>query len=251
MAVCCSGFHAIIGRLGSWANDVSNGNNHSTNQWFDWLNEEKYLCCMCGRLFGAIFLSSLPNDNVKFSFSRFWEQCKLSAVTLSLPLNENHSCQASKSALHLFCTTRPTNLMQSSISMIHFGCSSCHSFFNSPIMYQAYWKLAQVSSPNTWSIKFYITYIDTSIICGLIINPHTVTTSPQLAWYLNWWSTVQGLNPILNFSVISLATTGTWVVHNCKDHTLKIHMIIMTWWLGQFIIVITWIEQFYNPTSYS
>ena len=125
---------------------------------------------MRSRLFGAIFLSSLPNDNMKFSFSRFWEECKLSAVTLSFPLNENHLGQASKSALHLFCTTRPTNLMQSSISMIHFGCSSCHSFFNSLIMYQAYWKLAQFSSPNTQSI--YITYIDTSIICGLIINPH-------------------------------------------------------------------------------
>ena len=35
------------------------------------LNEEKYLCCTCGRLFGAIFLSSLPNDNMKFSFLRF------------------------------------------------------------------------------------------------------------------------------------------------------------------------------------
>ena len=120
-------------------------------------------------LFGAIFWSSLPNDNMKFSFSRFWEQCKLSAVTHSLPSNENHLDQASKSALQLFCTTRPTNLMQSYISMRCFGCSSCHSFFNSPIMYQAHWKLAQVSSPNTWSI--YITYIDTSIICGQSTQP--------------------------------------------------------------------------------
>lgn len=125
---------------------------------------------MCDRFFGAIFWSSLPNENVKFSFSRFWEQRKLSAVNHSLPLNENHLGHASKSALHLFCTTRPTNLMQSSISMRRFGCSSCHSFFNSLIMYQAYWKFAQVSSANMWSI--YITYIDTSIICGLIINPH-------------------------------------------------------------------------------
>ena len=52
---------------------------------------------------------SLPNDEVKFSYLRFWRQRDTAAVNLvhSLPLHENHSCQASESALRLFCTTWP------------------------------------------------------------------------------------------------------------------------------------------------
>ena len=40
--------------------------NVTSNQWFDWLNEEKQLCCTCGTLCGTIFWRSLPNDDVKF-----------------------------------------------------------------------------------------------------------------------------------------------------------------------------------------
>ena len=43
-------------------------------QWFDWLNEEKQSCYTCSTLFGAILLRSLPNDDVKFSYLRFWPQ---------------------------------------------------------------------------------------------------------------------------------------------------------------------------------
>ena len=58
--------------------------NDVTNQWFDWLNEEKYSCCTCGTLFGPKAWRSLPNDDVKFSFLRLWRQRELAAVNLSL-----------------------------------------------------------------------------------------------------------------------------------------------------------------------
>ena len=51
-----------------------------------------------------------PNDNVKFSYLRFWRQRELPAVNLPFfalswkPFME----QASESALHLFCTTWST-----------------------------------------------------------------------------------------------------------------------------------------------
>ena len=41
--------------------DDGNVNDNATNQWFHWLNEEKWSCCSCGTLFGAMFWRSLPN----------------------------------------------------------------------------------------------------------------------------------------------------------------------------------------------
>ena len=69
--------------LGSLRFDDGNVNDNATNQWFHWLNEEKWSCCPCGTLFGAMFWRSLPNDDVKFSYLRFWRQRELAAVNLS------------------------------------------------------------------------------------------------------------------------------------------------------------------------
>ena len=71
-------------RLGNLSFDDGNINDNATNQWFDWLNEEKQSCCTCGTLFGAMFWRSLPNDDVKFSYLWFWRQRELAAVNLSL-----------------------------------------------------------------------------------------------------------------------------------------------------------------------
>ena len=38
-------------RTGSLRNDDGNSNVNATNQWFDWLNEEKKSCCTCDTLF--------------------------------------------------------------------------------------------------------------------------------------------------------------------------------------------------------
>ena len=125
--------------VGSLRFDDGNVNDNATNQWFDWLNEEKQSCCTCGTLFAAMFWRSLPNDDVKFSHLRFRRQRELVAeIFHSLPLHENHSYQASESALRLFCTTRSKwnnrkrlNLTQSSILMWCFRCSCRCSFLNS------------------------------------------------------------------------------------------------------------------------
>ena len=85
------------------------------------------------------FWRSLPNDDVKFSFLRFWRQREPAAVNIfhSLPLHDNHSWQARESAFHLFYTLWPAwnhrktlNLTQSSIFMWLFRCSSRRCFLN-------------------------------------------------------------------------------------------------------------------------
>ena len=63
--------------------------------------------------FGAIFF----DDDGKFSFLRFWRELaagNLSFIYLLSP--DKHSCQASESAPHLFCTTWPTWLSRIEIS---------------------------------------------------------------------------------------------------------------------------------------
>jgi len=54
-----------MGKIGSFSKD--NGNDNARKLWSDWLNEEKYLCCMCGTHFGTIFLCGPPSDNMKYS----------------------------------------------------------------------------------------------------------------------------------------------------------------------------------------
>ena len=73
----------LLSSLGSLRFDDGNVNDNATNQWFHWLNEEKWSCCTCGTLFGAMFWRSLPNDDVKFSYLWFWRQRELAAVNLS------------------------------------------------------------------------------------------------------------------------------------------------------------------------
>ena len=70
--------------LGSLRFDDGNVNDNATNQWFDWLNEEYNRAARAARLFGTLFWRSLPNDGVKFSYLRFWQQRELAAVNLSL-----------------------------------------------------------------------------------------------------------------------------------------------------------------------
>ena len=80
------------------------------HKWMIWLVEwVKKSCCSCGTLFGAMFRRSLPNNDVKFSCLMLWRQREPAPVNLhSLPLHENHWCQAKESALRLFCKTLPT-----------------------------------------------------------------------------------------------------------------------------------------------
>ena len=72
--------HCLIGSLRF---DDGNVSDNARNQWFDWLNEEKQPCGTCGTLFAAMFLRSLPNDDVRFSYLRFLRQHELAAVNLS------------------------------------------------------------------------------------------------------------------------------------------------------------------------
>ena len=74
-----------------------------------------------------MFWRSLPNDDVKFSYLRFWRKYEPAAVKFSLRLYLKA----------LFCTTWPTwnhrktiNLTQSSILMWRFRCSSRRSLLN-------------------------------------------------------------------------------------------------------------------------
>ena len=104
--------------------DGSNVSDNAINQWFDWLNEEKQSCCTCSTLFSAIFWRRVATDGVKFSYLRFWRARSSKSFSLCPVLHGHHSCQASESALRLFCTTWPTwnnrkrlNLTQSSISL--------------------------------------------------------------------------------------------------------------------------------------
>ena len=53
---------------------------------------------------------SLPEDDVKVSYLRFWRQRKPAAIIFhSMPLHKNHSCQTNKSALRLFRITWQTD----------------------------------------------------------------------------------------------------------------------------------------------
>ena len=70
-------------RIGSLRFDEGNVNDNTTNQWFDWLNEEKSSCCTCSTLFGEMFWRKLSNKDVNFSYLRFRPQRKLAAVILS------------------------------------------------------------------------------------------------------------------------------------------------------------------------
>ena len=73
--------------LGSLRNDDVSGNDSATNQWFDWLSEQKKWCYTCGTLFYAIFRRCLLNDDVKFSYLRFWWQREPASVNISFYFN--------------------------------------------------------------------------------------------------------------------------------------------------------------------
>ena len=106
---------------------ATSGNDNATNQWFDWLNEEKQSCCTCGTLFTGMFWRSLPNDDVKLW--SFWgsddNASSQQYIFHSLPLHDNHSYQESECSLRLFCTMWSTwsnretlNLTQSQFQFI-------------------------------------------------------------------------------------------------------------------------------------
>ena len=87
----------------------------------------------------AMFWRSLLNDDVKFSYLRFWRQRKLAAVNLSLfAFSWKPFVPARESVVRVFCTTWSTwnnrkrsNWTQSSILMRRFRCSCRRSFLNS------------------------------------------------------------------------------------------------------------------------
>ena len=102
-----------------------------------WLVERgKTIMLRMRHAFWCDVLTYLPNDKVKFSYLEFWQKQELEAINFHyLSLHENHSCQASESAVRLFCTTwnnrKTLNLTQSLILMWRFRCSCLRSFLNS------------------------------------------------------------------------------------------------------------------------
>ena len=86
-----------------------------------------------------MFWLSLPNDDVKFSYMRFWRQRELEAVNLSFfNFTWKTFVPSKRSVLRLFCTVWPAwnnrktlYLTQSSILMWRFRCSCRRSFLNS------------------------------------------------------------------------------------------------------------------------
>ena len=105
--------------------DGDNVNDNTSNQWFDWLNKEKW---SCSTLFGAMFWRSLPNDHVKIAYLRFSSK----SFILYLYMKTIRTKRAE------ICATWPTwnnrkrlNLTQSSILMWRFRCSCRRSFLNS------------------------------------------------------------------------------------------------------------------------
>ena len=121
--------------------DDGNVNHNATNQWFDSLNEENDRAAHAARFlvqcFDVVWQMTTWNFHIWDSYDNGSSQ---QLIFHSLPLHENHSCQASESALRLFCTTWSTwnnrkrlNLTQSSILMWSFPCTCRRSFLNSLI----------------------------------------------------------------------------------------------------------------------
>ena len=89
-------------------------------------------------VFSCNLWRSLPEDDMKFSYLRFWRQRKPAAIILhSLPLHKSHPCQTNKSAPRLFRITWQTwnkrktlNPTQSSILMCRFRCCNHRRFLN-------------------------------------------------------------------------------------------------------------------------
>jgi len=134
-------------KLSSLRNGDSSVNDNGTNQWcdwlIDWLNEEKWSCCTCGAPFGAILWRGLPNDEVKFSYLRFWRT--LAEVDLSF--------SAFISVKQTKCTTGPTwnkrktlNLTQSSVLMQRFRYICRRSFLN----FRPFWDSDGNASPQQY-----------------------------------------------------------------------------------------------------
>ena len=93
--------------------------------------------------------SSLPNDDVKFSYLKFWRQRKLAAVDLSLfaftwkpfvPSKRKCSSPILYNVINMEYNRKRLNLTQSSILMSRFRCS-CHRSFLNSLMTKGYWTL--------------------------------------------------------------------------------------------------------------
>ena len=150
----------------------------------------------CGTLFGAMFWRSLPNDDVKFSYFRFWRQHEPAAVNLSFfDFHDNNSCQANESAPRPFCSTWPTwnnrktlNLTQSPILIWRFCCSCHRSILNSVLYVVGGGKIILLNVRMHRSVRFF------DVICQMTKirwNNHiyyvskTATRTSKYAWELD------------------------------------------------------------------
>ena len=108
------------------------------NDLIGWMRKNNNAACCLVQCFDVICEMMTWNLHIWDSNDNVNPQQK---IFHSLPLHENHWCQASESTLYLVCTMWQTwnyrltlKLAQSSISMQHFCCSSCHSFLNSIVI---------------------------------------------------------------------------------------------------------------------
>ena len=69
--------------IGILKNEDGKCNDHATNQWYDWLNNEKWSCCNYGKRCSIFFGCNLPNDNVRSSNSGFRRQREPGAINHS------------------------------------------------------------------------------------------------------------------------------------------------------------------------
>ena len=145
--------------FGSLWNDDGNGNDNATNRWFYRSNEEKLIVL---HVWNA-FWRGLPNDDVKFSYLRFERQCNTEAINLSLSAFTWKSFLPSKrkcTSLVLYNVTNmdnriTLNLMQSSVLMWHFSCSSRRSFLNSQISLHSLWGSETSLDPRSYFLVLY------------------------------------------------------------------------------------------------
>ena len=100
--------------------------------WLIWLVEwGKIIVLHVRHAFWYNVWCSQPNDNLKFSYLRFWRHREFHFLSR----HEKHSSHASERALHLFYATWPTwnnrKTLKVKILMWRFRCSCRCSFLNS------------------------------------------------------------------------------------------------------------------------
>ena len=119
-----------------------------------------------------MFWRSLPNDDVKFSYLRFWRQRELTSVNLN-----TKTIRAKQAKVHSAYLTwnnhKRFNFTQSSILMWPFRCCFCRSFLNSLVFYSARYDISMsresVRRPKFNIISFRVVEQGMSRLCKTLV----------------------------------------------------------------------------------